>query len=78
MSSDIIKSFALYFPRLAEGGLFIAEDLHCSYWEEFEGGLFDRNSSISFFKSLADIVNFQHWGVSKTRTQLLNHFCIKN
>ena len=40
LSSDIIKSFALYFPRLVEGGLFVAEDLHCSYWNQFEGGLF--------------------------------------
>ena len=30
LSSDIIKSFALYFPRVVEGGIFIAEDLHCS------------------------------------------------
>jgi len=76
-SKDIVHAFASLFPAINLGGIFIAEDLHCSYWEEFEGGLFDRNSSISFFKSLADIVNFQHWGVSKTRSQLLNHFCAK-
>jgi len=32
MSCDIIKSFALYFSRIAEGGLYIAYDQHCSYW----------------------------------------------
>src|SRR5450759_1724101 len=52
-SSDIIKSFALYFPRIADGGIFIAEDLHCGYWESFQGGLFDPYSSITFFKRLA-------------------------
>ena len=29
-SSDIIKSFCLYFPSINPSGLFIAEDLHCS------------------------------------------------
>ena len=38
--SDIIQTFGHYFPRLAEGGLFIVEDLHCSYWDKFDGGLF--------------------------------------
>ncbi|EDK72381.1 conserved hypothetical protein [candidate division TM7 genomosp. GTL1] len=62
-SGDIIKSFCLYFPVLVEGGTFIVEDLHCSYWKEFEGGLFDPYSSISFFKLLADILNYEHWGI---------------
>jgi hypothetical protein len=70
-SSDIIRTFARYFPYLKDGGLFVAEDLHCSYWQEFEGGLFDPNSSIGFFKLLADIINREHWGLDKTTTELL-------
>ena len=70
-SSDIIKTFALYFPRLTEGGIFIAEDLHCSYWEQFEGGLFDPSSSIAFFKNLADVINHEHWGIPKARAHIL-------
>ena len=49
-SSDIINTFAQYFRHLEDGGIYIAEDLHCSYWQEFEGGLFDPFSSIAFFK----------------------------
>ena len=71
LSSDIIKSFALYFPRIVEGGVFVAEDLHCSYWSQFEGGLFDPYSSISFFKALADIINHEHWGIRKLRADIL-------
>ncbi len=71
LSSDIIKSFALYFPRIIEGGVFVAEDLHCSYWGQFEGGLFDPYSSISFFKRLADVINHEHWGIPKARTDIL-------
>ncbi len=74
LSSNIVKSFALYFPHLAQGGVFVAEDLHCSYWMRFEGGLFDPYSSIAFFKRLVDIVNHEHWGVNKRREDLLNGF----
>ena len=74
LSSDIIKSFLLYFPALKEGGIFIAEDLHCSYWLNYEGGIYHPYSSISFFKRLADILNFEHWGNGKARVDLLKGF----
>ncbi|MGE3542174.1 MAG: class I SAM-dependent methyltransferase, partial [Candidatus Tectimicrobiota bacterium] len=74
LSSDIIKSFARYFPYLEAGGLFVVEDLHCSYWQEYEGGLFDPFSSIAFFKRLADIVSYEHWGLQKQCTDTLEGF----
>ena len=70
-SGDIVKSFALYFSRVVDGGLFIAEDLHCSYWSQFKGGLYDPYSSMSFFKRLADVINYEHWGVDKDRNEIL-------
>lgn len=73
-SSDIIRSFERYFSRLEDGGLFVVEDLHCSYWAEFEGGLFSPTSSVAFFKRLADVVNHEHWGVPDARTALLESF----
>ncbi|MBS3934552.1 MAG: class I SAM-dependent methyltransferase [Sulfuritalea sp.] len=73
-SSDLAKSFARYFRHLNEGGLFVAEDLHCSYWREFEGGLYYPYSSMAFFKRLADVVNHEHWGIAKARRQLLRGF----
>ncbi len=79
-SGDIVKSFARYFSHLKDGGLFVAEDLHCSYWKNFEGGLYYPYSSMSFFKRLADVINYEHWGVSKDRRQVLSgiteHFSI--
>jgi len=71
LSSDIIKSFALYFSHLADDGIFIVEDIHCSYWSQYEGGLFDPHSSISFFKGLADVINHEHWGIPKAQTDIL-------
>lgn len=71
LSSDIVRAFCLYFPAIRDGGMFVAEDLHCSYWDHFEGGLYDPNSSIGFFKLLADVVNHEHWGVPKSRKDIL-------
>jgi hypothetical protein len=73
-SSHIVQAFARYFPLVADGGMFIAEDLHCSYWKEFEGGLAYPFSSIAFFKLLVDVVNKEHWGVAKSARDLLAKF----
>jgi len=73
-SSDIIKSFCLYFPSINPGGLFIAEDLHCSYWAPFEGGLRNGLSSIEFFKRLVDILNFEHWTTREQKADSLQSF----
>lgn len=76
-SSDIVNSFARYFPHLGDSGLYIVEDLHCSYWQTYEGGLAAPFSSVAFFKRLADITNHEHWGVDKTRVDLLSVFFAK-
>jgi glycosyltransferase involved in cell wall biosynthesis/predicted nucleic acid-binding Zn-ribbon protein len=70
-SSDIIRSFARYFPLLSADGLFIVEDLHCSYWKEFEGGLFHPHAAMTFLKRLADVINHEHWGVPRFRADFL-------
>ncbi|AJE22092.1 O-methyltransferase I [Azotobacter chroococcum NCIMB 8003] len=75
-SSDIIGTFCNFFPRLKHGGLYIAEDLHCSYWEDYEGGLHHPRSSMAFFKALADVLNFEHWGIEHSRVKLLQAFGI--
>jgi hypothetical protein len=41
--------------------VYVAEDLHTSYWKGYEGGLFNQYSSISFFKNLIDVINYEHW-----------------
>jgi len=73
-SGDIIRSFVRYFPRLEQGGIFVVEDLHCSYWQEFEGGLVDPWSSMSFLKRLADVINHEHWGTPYCRAEVLRSF----
>ncbi len=74
LSGDIVASFTRYFPYLENNGLYIVEDLHCSYWEDFDGGLFEPLSSMEFFKLLTDIINHEHWKVDKKRVDLLISF----
>ena len=73
-SGDIIRAFVRYFRHLNQDALYIVEDLHCSYWKDYEGGLFCPYSSINFFKSLIDIVSYQYWGVEQTRCSSLKIF----
>jgi len=73
-SSDIIRSFGRYFPYLDVNGIYVAEDLHCSYWNNFEGGLYNPLSAMSFFKRLTDILNHEHWRNNKSANELLARF----
>ncbi|MCL2925167.1 MAG: tetratricopeptide repeat protein [Trichodesmium sp. MAG_R04] len=73
-SSDIVKSFATYFPFLEDRGVYIVEDMHTSYWKNYQGGLFYPFSSITFFKHLVDIINYEHWGIEKKASDILNGF----
>ena len=73
-SDDIIKTFCNYFKHLKHEGVYIIEDLHCSYQREYKGGLFFPISSINFFKKLVDIINHEHWGIEKKKEWLLRGF----
>lgn len=78
MARDVIRSFAVYFPRLTEGGLYVVEDLHCSYMHGYEGGLQAPYSSMSFFKRLADLVNREFWGCDLPLEAPLAYFARKS
>ncbi len=73
-SGDTIRSFGLLLPKLALGGSYVIEDLHCSYWDVYEGGLYYPFSSIAFLKSLADTLNHNHWGLEKSIDAILEGF----
>lgn len=49
-----ITSFRHLWPRLADRGLYIVEDVHTSYWPGFGGGLREPASFIEFAKDLID------------------------
>jgi hypothetical protein len=77
-SGDVIRSFSKYFTHLNEGGMYVVEDLHCSYWDGWQGGLHLPSSSMAFFKSLTDTINHEHWGTGETRCEFLRNFNLKH
>lgn len=48
------------FPKLNYGGVYIIEDTHTSYWQEFQGGLNKKGTFVELMKSLADTLHIRH------------------
>lgn len=53
-------SFEMLFPKVKQGGQYIVEDTHTSYWPEFGGGLRNISSFIEKSKSLVDSLHQYH------------------
>jgi len=49
VSRHIRASLEVLFPRLDEGGIYMIEDLHAAYWNNFDGGY---NKSRSFMSDV--------------------------
>ena len=60
-SPDIISTFKHLVSKLAPGGKYFAEDLHCSYWKSHQGGLRLRTSAVEYFKDIVDALNADHF-----------------
>lgn len=64
------KSFEVLFPLLNEGGLYIIEDTHTSYWLRFGGGMGRRGTAIEFAKRMVDDMHaWYHRRRAKTPAQ---------
>ena len=55
-----LLTFQHLFPLLKDGGLYIVEDTHTSYWELYGGGLNRNGSFIEFAKRLIDSMHIHH------------------
>ena len=56
-SQDVLESLRFLYPALDCPGLYIIEDLHTSYWEDWGGGFKSRHSSVEQMKSLVDVLH---------------------
>jgi Methyltransferase domain len=57
LNEDVIKTFKILFPLLRQDGIYVVEDTQTAYWPTWGGGLNNPNTSMAFFKGLADGLN---------------------
>jgi 23S rRNA U2552 (ribose-2'-O)-methylase RlmE/FtsJ len=60
MMSHVIATFRFLYPRVVKNGIYMVEDLHTAYWEEYEGGLRKPSTFIELCKNLIDELNADH------------------
>jgi methyltransferase family protein len=53
----LTASFKFLFPQLDRNGVYLVEDLHTAYWDEFGGGYKREGSFIEMVKVLIDELN---------------------
>lgn len=62
------------FGKLNYGGVYIIEDTHTSYWEDFDGGFKKEGSIIEITKMLIDLLHVRHIDKEKPNNEILNVF----
>lgn len=55
--ADVQASFHFLYPRLSRTGVYMVEDLHTAYWDEYGGGLRREGTFIETCKNLIDELN---------------------
>jgi hypothetical protein len=64
MNDHILITFQHLFPRLADGGFYVIEDIQTSYWKEYGGnetGRSDLSTAVGYFESLIDGLNWEEF-----------------
>jgi demethylmacrocin O-methyltransferase len=61
--AHVIRSFEILFPMLADGGLYVIEDIQTSYWPAWKGSLDvdDPTTSMAMVKRLLDGLNHEEF-----------------
>jgi 23S rRNA U2552 (ribose-2'-O)-methylase RlmE/FtsJ/multidrug resistance efflux pump len=55
-----IVTFEELFPHVAQNGVYLCEDLHTSYWNDYNGGFRKPSTFIEYSKNLIDSLNAWH------------------
>jgi demethylmacrocin O-methyltransferase len=67
LNQHVIQTFEILFPLLRSGGIYVAEDLQTAYWPTFGGGINHPKSSMTYFKKLADGLNYMEFPIADYR-----------
>ncbi len=64
LNEHVIKTFRVLFPLLRPNGIYVVEDIQTAYWPTWGGGIGNSHTSMAFFKSLADGLNYVEYPVA--------------
>lgn len=53
-------TFEFLYPKLSKNGIYLVEDLHTCYWEEYGGGVGKEKNFLNQAKHLVDALNAVH------------------
>lgn len=56
-----ITTFEVMFDKVKNGGLYVCEDTHTSYWKEYHGGYKKKNTFIEYSKNFVDSLHGWHF-----------------
>jgi hypothetical protein len=74
ISQHQLTTMSCLFPHLKEGGLYIVEDTHTSYWPSWDGGFQKPGTYVETMKMMVDFLHRQHIPESQPSPQLTNIF----
>lgn len=57
---DQIISFETLYPRIDDNGIYLVEDTHTSFFEEYGGGVGNKNTFLSYIKDYIDKLTAFH------------------
>lgn len=55
--SDMIASFSFLYPLLNNNGVYLVEDMHACYWQEYGGG---PKNPVTFMEKCKDMIDLLH------------------
>jgi len=57
---DVSSSFQFLYPKLPKNGVYLVEDMHTAYWDEYGGGVDKSASFVNQAKKFIDSLNADH------------------
>jgi SAM-dependent methyltransferase len=62
------------FPKLKDDGVFLTEDTHTSYWEDWGGAFRKKGTFLEYSKNIIDQLTLQHYDQKLLEDEIKNAF----
>lgn len=73
IASHQLSTFRTLFPKISNGGLYICEDLHTSYWQDWQGGYKRAGTFIEVVKNAIDSIHRWYYPIKNDLSDMELH-----